>query len=52
MKQEFENNSVWQHYEAVQNGEIYYLPSKHFGMSATLSWTDALDYLRPVLYEK
>jgi iron complex transport system substrate-binding protein len=50
MKKEFETNTAWQYYDAVMQGEIYYLPSNYFGMSATLSWTDALDYLKPILY--
>lgn len=50
MKQEFKTNSAWEYYDAVKNDEIYYLPSKYFGMSATLAWTDALDYLKPILY--
>lgn len=50
MKQEFAENDAWQYYDAVKNGEIYYLPSEYFGMSASLDWTDALDYLKPVLY--
>lgn len=50
MQEEFETNDTWQYYDAVVNGEIYYLPSEYFGMSATLDWTDALDYLKPILY--
>lgn len=50
MKQEFADNDAWQYYDAVKNGEIYYLPSEYFGMSASLDWTDALDYLKPILY--
>jgi iron complex transport system substrate-binding protein len=50
MKEEFKTNSAWQYYDAVKNEDIYYLPSEYFGMSATLEWTDALDYLKPILY--
>lgn len=50
MREEFKTNSNWQYYTAVQNDDIYYLPSENFGMSATLSWTDALDYLKPIFY--
>jgi len=50
MKKEFSSNTAWQFFEAVENGNITYLPSKYFGMSATLSWTDALEYLEPVFY--
>lgn len=51
MKSEFEATPVWQYYDAVTEGQICYLPSEYFGMSATLDWTQALDYLRPVFYE-
>lgn len=50
MKEEFKTNSSWQYYDAVKDNEIYYLPSEYFGMSATLAWTEALDYLKPILY--
>lgn len=48
MEKEFAEDSTWQYYDAVKEGKITYLPSKYFGMSANLSWTDALDYLAPV----
>lgn len=50
MREEFATNSTWQYYDAVKNGEIYYLPSELFGMSATFQWTEALDYLHPAFY--
>lgn len=49
MKQEFAENETWQHFEAVREGSITYLPSEYFGMSATLSWKDALNWLKPVM---
>ncbi|WP_426350284.1 ABC transporter substrate-binding protein [Alloiococcus sp. CFN-8] len=48
MEQEFSSNKTWQYFEAVQEGKISYLPSEYFGMSATLSWTDSLEYLSPI----
>jgi iron complex transport system substrate-binding protein len=50
MKKEFETNKSWQYYDAVTQGEIHYLPSEYFGMSATLSWSKGLDHLEPILY--
>ena len=50
MKSEFESNASWQYFDAVKNGNISYLPSEYFGMSATLSWTDSLEYLEPILH--
>ena len=49
MRNEFETNGAWQHYDAVKNGNIRYLPSKYFGMSATLDWKEALEFLKPIL---
>lgn len=49
MKGEFENNASWQYFDAVKDGKITYLPREYFGMSATLSWTDSLEYLKPIL---
>lgn len=48
MRNEFATNDAWQYYDAVKENKIYYLPSDKFGMSADLSWTDALDYLGSV----
>lgn len=50
MRNEFATETAWQYYDAVQNGEIYYLSSEQFGMSANFGWTEALDYLKPILY--
>lgn len=50
MKNEIKTNKAWSYFDAVKNNEVYYLPSKYFSMSASLSWYDALDYLKPVLY--
>ena len=50
MRSEFESNTSWQYFDAVKNGNISYLPSEYFGMSATLSWTDSLEYLEPILH--
>lgn len=50
MENEFATNNAWSYYEAVCSGNIAYLPSSYFGMSATLSWTEAVEYLEPILY--
>lgn len=50
MKSEFKTNSSWQYFDAVKDGRIVYLPSEYFGMSASLSWTDALEYLSPLMH--
>lgn len=50
MEEEFETNDAWSYFTAVQEDEIYYLPLETFNMSANLSWTEALEYLEPILY--
>lgn len=51
MEKEFKENNIWQYFDAVKEERITYLPSSYFGMSANLSWTDALDYLAPIFQE-
>lgn len=48
MESEFQSNASWQYFDAVKNGNITYLPSEYFRMSATLSWTESLEYLEPI----
>lgn len=48
MESEFESNVSWQYFDAVKEHRITYLPSEYFGMSATLSWTESLEYLAPI----
>ncbi len=50
MEEEFATNAAWSYYDAVTEGNIVYLPSEYFGMSASLDWTDALEYLEPYLF--
>lgn len=49
MESEFQSNASWQYFDAVKEGNITYLPSAYFGMSATLSWGNALAYLEPIM---
>lgn len=50
--EEFAENDIWQHFSAVEQGRVYDLPYDEFGMSAQFNYTDALEYLVPLLYEK
>lgn len=50
MEEELATNSAWSYFTAVQEGNVYYLPSEYFNMSANLEWTESLDYLEPILY--
>lgn len=47
---EFKNNDVWKHFEAVQNDKVYDLDHEKFGMSATFRYPEALEELQPILY--
>ncbi len=50
--EEFSENDIWSHFTAVQEGRVYDLPFDTFGMSATLDYTEALEYLLPLLYDR
>ena len=52
MEQEFATNETWQYFDAVKENEVYYLSADLFGMSATLKWTEAMEALKPMLYEE
>lgn len=49
-KKDFEENDIWQHFDAVKNGKVYDLTYELFGMSATFRYPEALDELQPILY--
>ncbi|MCR5668413.1 MAG: ABC transporter substrate-binding protein [Lachnospiraceae bacterium] len=48
MEEEFQSKEAWQYYEAVTSGNVYYLPSEIFGMSADLNWSEGVDYLQKI----
>ncbi len=47
---EFATNDIWKHFRAVQEGQVYDLPSDKFGMSAEFNYPEALEALQPILY--
>lgn len=49
--EEFENNDIWKHIQAVKSGRVYDLPNDEFGMSANFKYQDALNTLEEILYE-
>lgn len=49
--EEFSTNQVWQHFDAVKEGNVYDLPNGYFGMSANLLAIDAMEYLTDLFYE-
>ena len=48
--EEFETNDIWKHFKAVQEGKVYDLDSSLFNMSASFSYSEALEALLPMLY--
>lgn len=51
-EEEFNNNDIWKHFDAVKNGKVYDLDNEKCGMSATFKYKDALKDLKTILYEK
>jgi len=47
---EFEENDIWKHFRAVQDGRVYDLPYEQFGMSATFRYPEALETLDAMVY--
>lgn len=49
--EEFATNDIWQHFRAVEKGQVYDLPSGLFGMSATFEYPQALEHLDQLFYQ-
>ena len=49
-EEEFNDNDIWKHFDAVKEGKVYDLDNQYFGMSATFRYKEALEALSPVLY--
>jgi iron complex transport system substrate-binding protein len=47
---EFQTNDIWQHFRAVQDGEVYALTHGLFGMSANFQYQEALQELQQIFY--
>lgn len=48
--EEFEENDIWKHFDAVTEGRVYDLSYDYFGMSAGFDYQQALEELEPILY--
>lgn len=48
---EFKTNTVWKHFDAVKNGQVYDLKEPLFQTTANLQVDEALDYLQDIFYE-
>ena len=46
--EEFRENNIWRHFEAVEQGRVYDLPHAQFGMSANFEYTQALETLSQI----
>ena len=49
--EEFRENNIWRHFEAVEQGQVYDLPHAQFGMSANFEYREALEILSQVFSE-
>lgn len=47
---EFEENDIWKHFKAVQDGRVYDLEETRFGTTANLAVIEAMDELVSILY--
>jgi iron complex transport system substrate-binding protein len=45
---EFKENDIWKHFDAVKAGNVYDLPYHQFGMSATFEYPQALETLKGI----
>ena len=50
VKETLETDAAWKNLDAVKNGEVHYLDSEYFGMSANLKVIEALDKMHDILY--
>lgn len=48
--EEFKQNDIWKHFQAVQNDRVYDLEETLFGTTANLAVEEAIDELLPILY--
>lgn len=49
--EEFVENDIWKHFEAVKTEQVYDLPYEYFGMSATFDYKLGLEHLEEIFYE-
>ena len=49
-EEEFANNDIWKHFEAVQQDRVYTLNHEKFGMSANFKYQGALEDLEEILF--
>jgi len=50
IKETLATDAAWKNLDAVKNGEVHYLDSEYFGMSANLKVIEALDKMHDILY--
>lgn len=47
--EEFKENLIWQHFEAVKSGNVHQLQHEYFGMSANFDYQKAVEILHEIL---
>lgn len=50
LEAEMESDSAWQNINAVKEGNVIYLDSKYFGMSANLKVIEGLEMLSDIVH--
>ena len=49
--EEFVENDVWKHFNAVKNGQVFDLEEELFGTTAALNVPEALHQLEKIFYQ-
>ena len=49
--EEFKNNDIWKHFDAVKNGKVFDLDNEKCGMSATFRYKEAVEEICTFLYD-
>lgn len=49
---EFKENLIWQHFDAVNNGRVHQLQHEYFGMSANFDYPKAIEILQDIMDEE
>lgn len=52
VKEELSSDPAWKNLNAIKSGNVHYLDSKYFGMSANLKVIEAIDMMYEVIYKK
>lgn len=51
-EEEFKENAIWSHFDAVKNDKMYQLQHEYFGMSANFNYTNGVEILVDIMNEE